>query len=392
VIEEEYVLNPFARVRAEEGGSGDRRKIQLTTCRRRSGWETTSVSRDDRPRLFSILESLMQAKGAATLELTDEDEAEVRAVGLWVRPGDLPRDVRFHVPIDEPAAAAAADEPAADGEWIVHPSLTLESPAHVELPALALHPGALAWLTDARHGVTAPLWRDTVDALLRSLKPGQAPPGLDESSHRLLRRAGILVRRVDLARAAELRAAELLTASQAFRTNGHAIVPRLVPRAQLAALQRYYRALVDEGVLRYGDGQVERRHAVHNEAVSRMFLTALTPIVRAVVGEPVKPSYAYFASYREGAVLHNHRDREQCEFSISFLIDYAPAPDGPSPWPLWVRRERDEVGLPLHQNVGDGIFYKGCELYHSRAALPDGHRSTHLFFHYVPAAFSGKLD
>jgi hypothetical protein len=390
-MEEDYVLNPFARLRAEDGGSIDRRKIQVTTCRRRSGWETTSVSRDDRPRLFAILETLMQANGAATLDLTDEDEAEVRAVGLWVRPDDVPRDVRFQVPIDDQSAAPPRDEFSAD-ERIVHPSLTLEPPADVEVPALALHPGAIAWLMDPRHGVIGPVWCEPVEALLRSLKPGQAAPRLDESARRVLCRAGILVRRDEIASAAELRAAELLSARQALRTNGHAIVSRLVPDAQLAALQQYYRALVDEGVLRYGDGQVERRHAVHNEVVARMFLTALTPIVCDVVGEPVKPSYAYFASYRDGAVLANHRDRAQCEFSISFLIDYVPTPDGPSPWPLWVRREPDEVGVPLHQNVGDGIFYKGCELYHSRPALPVGHRSMHIFFHYVPAAFSGNLD
>ena len=392
IEEEEYVLNPFARIRAEDGGSVERRKIRVTTCRRRSGWETTSVSRDDRPRLFAILETLMQADGGATLELTDEDEAEVRAVGLWVPAGDVPRDVRYQVPIEERSAAPAGDELAADVQWMVHPSLRLESPAGIDVPAVALHPGAIAWVTDSRHGVAAPLWPGPVDALVRSLEPGQAAPSLDESSRRLLRAAGILVRRDELARAAALRSAELVAARQAFRVNGHAMVPRLLPDRQLAALRRYYGALVDEGALRYGDGQVERRHAVHNEPVSRMFLTALTPIVREVVGEPVKPSYAYFASYREGAVLHNHRDRAQCEFSISFLMDYVPAPDGPSPWPLWVRRERDDVGLPLHQNVGDGIFYKGCQLYHSRPALPDGHRSMHIFFHYVPAAFSGALD
>ena len=71
---------------------------------------------------------------------------------------------------------------------------------------------------------------------------------------------------------------------------------------------------------------------------SRRLSSALGDPVSQVAGVAVKPSYAYFASYREGAELEIHRDRQQCEVSISFLIDYVPSPDGASPWPLWVGR------------------------------------------------------
>jgi hypothetical protein len=126
--------------------------------------------------------------------------------------------------------------------------------------------------------------------------------------------------------------------------------------------------------------------------VGRLYLSLLAKVISAATNIAIKPAYAYLASYREGAVLERHRDRPQCALSVSLLIDYEPNDDAPSPWPLWVARSNDPVGVAVHQRVGDGIVYKGCELDHWRSALPQGHRSTHLFLHYVPIDFTGNLD
>src|SRR5205085_12676542 len=126
-----------------------------------------------------------------------------------------------------------------------------------------------------------------------------------------------------------------------------------------------------------------------------------------------KPSYVYAASYKEGAVLDPHVDREQCEYSISLQVDYYPEPlDGISPWPLFLEpfvppkdasasdrrfeqsefKSDDELKRAVHLANGDGLLYKGRELVHYRNALPDGNRSTSLFFHYVSESFSGTLN
>lgn len=41
---------------------------------------------------------------------------------------------------------------------------------------------------------------------------------------------------------------------------------------------------------------------------------------------------------------------------------------------------------------GDGLVYQGRELIHYRYSLPKGHKSTSLFFHYVPKDFVGDLS
>ena len=72
------------------------------------------------------------------------------------------------------------------------------------------------------------------------------------------------------------------------------------------------------------------------------------------------------------------------------LIDYSPEPDAESPWPLWLDAKHGPIAI--HQRLGDTLIYRGRELPHYRHQLPAGHTSTHLFFHYVPADFTGSLD
>ena len=139
-----------------------------------------------------------------------------------------------------------------------------------------------------------------------------------------------------------------------------------------------------------GDGQSALRYVVHNEVVARFLHQNLTPVVAAVAGVPVKPSYVYTANYLPGAVLPRHIDRAQCKYSISLCVDYLPEPVDATPWPLWLETATGTVAV--YQELGDALFYRGCELPHFRTQLPPGHRSTSLFLHYVDAAFTGPLD
>lgn len=397
---DDYVLNPSARLGLEEPGGAAPARVHVVALRRGRGWQQSVVRQDEQPRLFSLLRTLARANGAVDLEISDEDGAAMRDLGLWLPRDEAPGEVSFVVPLDgddaaAPAAAgsaAAADGSAPAAGWLVHPRLAHRPPPAIELSRQALRPGPTIWIDDAPTGVTVPYWPGSLAAAVRACTPGHPAPHLDAAAGEALRRAGVLVAPGQVERRAAARARQLAAAAQGLAARGHALVPDLLPRAHLAALRRYYARLVDEGYVHFGDSQVERRYAMHNEPMARLFLTALTDVVAAVAGEPIKPAYAYFVSYREGAVLDDHRDRAQCQFSVSFLLDYEPVPEGPAPWPLFVHRAPDEPGVPLYQRVGDAIFYKGCELYHSRPRLPDGHRSTHVFFHYVPRDFAGSLD
>src|SRR5262249_53384975 len=114
------------------------------------------------------------------------------------------------------------------------------------------------------------------------------------------------------------------------------------------------------------------------------------PLMGAVVGRPIKPSYTYTACYESGSELPRHTDREQCEYSISLCIDFEPEPNGATPWPLYLETPRGVAAV--HQALGDGLLYRGRLLPHYRFRLGPRCRSTSLFLHYVDADFRGSLN
>jgi hypothetical protein len=181
----------------------------------------------------------------------------------------------------------------------------------------------------------------------------------------------------------------IVSAATEFQHRGYTPVACLIHPLHLAALRRHYRKLVRLGKLKRGDSQSDR-YIAHNEKVARMFHHHLTPAISAIVGEPVKPSYVYSASYQSGASLQKHTDREQCEFSLTFCLDYSPEPYLHTPWPLQLHTGSSLISI--FQGLGDGLVYRGRVIPHSRDTLPQGHTSTSIFFHYVGEDFKGALD
>jgi hypothetical protein len=230
--------------------------------------------------------------------------------------------------------------------------------------------------------------------LFRRLRPGApAPTGLGAPERAALARAGVLVDRAEDARQRAASAGEAARAASAFARDRHVVLPALLHPTQIAALRRYYRALVAEGYLPLGDPQDPGRYVAHDEPLARFFHRHLAAKVTAIAGEQVLPSYVYFASYRGGGGVDPHRDRPQCAFTVSLLLDYAPELSGPSPWPLWLGADPEGIGqtVPVSLALGDGLLFRGVELSHWREPLPEGHASTSLLFHFVPEGFVGPL-
>lgn len=251
----------------------------------------------------------------------------------------------------------------------------------------------LGWTQDSVTGIWAPFWaRGDWVAALASLRPGwPAPLDLRPHVRHTLVLANVLVRPgyEQERRAAGERICR--DAAAQFKAQGYAIVRHLIHPVHIGALRHYYRALVASGRLPRGDDQVSERHRLHSEPVGMFLHPQLTDLVSRIAGEPVRPSYLYFASYPPGSALPRHLDREQCEFSISLLLDYGPEPDGPCGWPLFLEHPDlpggGVVGADL--GLGDAVFYRGRQLVHYRERLPDGHQSSSLFFHYLRRDFVG---
>jgi hypothetical protein len=290
---------------------------------------------------------------------------------------------------------------AAEGELVVNASFRYQpggdAPAEIQGRAVPLN-GCLrgypiAWVEDPRSGVWMPFWaRNEYAELLPALHAGQPPPsGLGTAMRRALAMAEILVPRDHDETWRARRGTAIESARRPFQSVGYAVLRDLIHPLQLGALRRHYRALLAAGDVPKGDW-IEERYGLHSEMMASFLHLQLDGLVSEIAGEPVKPSFVYFGSYRPGAVLPRHVDRPQCQFSISLLVDYSPEPEGPCGWPLYLENARvPQPALAADLALGDGAVYRGQEVFHYRHALPEGHQASLLFLNYVRKDFAGRL-
>jgi hypothetical protein len=250
----------------------------------------------------------------------------------------------------------------------------------------------VAWVRDSATDALQPFWlAPRMAAVVSHLRAGEC---VSDSVPRdvlpLLTGAGILVSPQAIERRLAQWSEVVRKGAEQFREKGYVPLRSLIHPFNLAALRRYYRHAIRRGAIRLGDEQSSRRYVAHNESVAGFFHHQLTNAVSAIVGEPVNPSYVYFASYVSGAELKKHTDRRQCEFSVTLCLDFSPEPDLATSWPI--RLETTGGTVAVYQALGDGLVYRGTRVPHYRGILAEGHTSTSIFFHYVATDFSGPLD
>jgi len=250
----------------------------------------------------------------------------------------------------------------------------------------------IAWVRNEYAVFLNPFWvGPKLELLIRELRSDQPiPESLSASARSILEAAGIFISVPSIEQRRMERELALLKASELFHTRGYAPLHGLIHPFHIAALRRYYRHRIRSGMIPLGDGQSPRRYVAYNDPVARFFHSQIATTLSEVVGEPIKPSYVYLASYLSGAELKKHVDREQCEFSITLCLDFSPEPEFATPWPICLNTPRGKV--TVYQTLGDGLAYRGTKLPHYRSKLGEGQTSTSIFFHYVAANFMGSLD
>jgi hypothetical protein len=252
--------------------------------------------------------------------------------------------------------------------------------------------GTIAWVKDAATSSLHPFWLSPrLEAIISRFRPGEpVPDSVPGRLRHLLETAGILTHEDGPERRTSEWEEIVRKGARQFRERGYVAIGNLIHPFNLAALRRYYRHAIRRKVISLGDEQCPLRYGVHNEKVACFFHHQIAKPLAAIVGEAIKPSYVYSASYLSGAELKKHIDREQCEFSVTLCLDFSPEPKTATSWPI--RLDTAEGTVTVYQALGDGLLYRGTRLPHYRDVLADGHTSTSIFFHYVPADFLGPLD
>lgn len=184
---------------------------------------------------------------------------------------------------------------------------------------------------------------------------------------------------------------KLSIAKVEFKRQAYAQLIDVISPAHQLSLQAHVKALVENNYFGpLGDGQVDRRMAIHNETVTASLHHRLAKLVSLITGEELQASYAYLGCYLGGAVLERHIDRAQCQYNLSIVFDMSDEEDKPvEPWPIYLQVKNKPVAVNLE--IGSGLLYRGTDIEHWRDKLPEGHRAIVCFYHFVSPSFDGSL-
>ena len=116
------------------------------------------------------------------------------------------------------------------------------------------------------------------------------------------------------------------------------------------------------------DEQIPNTYSHYADHVMETLLMKVLPKMQQETGLELVPTYSYARIYKQGDILHKHKDRPSCEISTTIHL-------GGDPWSIFV--EGTEVML----DVGDMLVYSGCELEHWREPL-EGNTCAQVFLHY----------
>ena len=402
------VVNSDAVLKVERDG-GQITTISVRAPVKGEALKVTRIERAAEPHLFGTLLVWSVAGGIETSRLADAERTRLADIGLLIPPDRVSTPVFFScdatdtAPALVPVRAAAAHQQLPDASDL-RTSATLrrfssEGPPPEMRGRLSLRnpfDPKRSWIMVDDDPLAAPriysYGPDVAPVFERLEAASPVPDSVSPRPRQQLFDAGVTESASARARERELRLRDADEAHRLLRERRYVSLPRLVPDLQLAAARRYYRALITEGFLPFGDAEWPDRYFASKEPLAYFFHQQLTSVVSRVAGEPVKPSFCFFASYRPGAVLPAHRDREQCEYSLSILIDHSPEPTDVASWPLYLKPPGANAATPVAAGLGEGVLYYGREVTHYRERLVDADFCSYWFFFYVPEPFTGPLD
>ena len=141
----------------------------------------------------------------------------------------------------------------------------------------------------------------------------------------------------------------------------------------------------------WNDPQVPNTYSCYADFAMETLMVKVRPKMEQETGLQLIPTYSYARIYKNGDILHRHKDRPSCEISTTLNL-------GGDPWPIFIDgtgadsilsgRETTTVvkpnapeGTKVLLEVGDMLVYSGCELEHWREPF-EGNVCGQVFLHY----------
>lgn len=165
-----------------------------------------------------------------------------------------------------------------------------------------------------------------------------------------------------------------------YEEKGFEVKQEFIPRFFAQYLRNYFDLLNRNGqVPNKGDGQVAKSVGIYGDPAFDTLMLMCLSSVEEVVGKKLLPTYTYARIYFNGAELLPHKDRDECEHSVSLSLGGTSS----ALWPLWFKNEDAEPEYAAMYE-GDAVIYQGNKVNHWRDAF-EGETQFQLFMHYVEA-------
>ena len=160
----------------------------------------------------------------------------------------------------------------------------------------------------------------------------------------------------------------------------------------LISIQKFFEYCILNEKFPFGDGQATRWRC-YNESISRIIHYELLELIEHIVQKKLKPTYTYLSAYKGKTELPPHTDRDQCEYTVSFIFNKTPTD---LYWPIfWDKKKQKDPFVnkpkykPLKTNclefdtdIGGLIVFQGTDHIHYREYIEEGQRFYTLLLHY----------
>ena len=188
----------------------------------------------------------------------------------------------------------------------------------------------------------------------------------------------------------------------AFKKNNYMVIRKAIDPKIAEFVMNYFmmkrqvaRTMFDEKFISpfttewgvWNDQQAPETYSHYGDLAMETLLLAVLPKMEKETGLSLYPTYAYARIYKNGDILHRHKDRFSCEISTTMNL-------GGDNWPIYIEpnpklgkqgkngyvSEYTE-GVKVELKPGDMLVYKGniCEHWRDRF---DGKDCAQVFLHY----------
>ena len=188
-----------------------------------------------------------------------------------------------------------------------------------------------------------------------------------------------------------------------FKKNKYCVIPQAISKDLATFLYNYFimkKQVYDTcrksryispyevllGEYEAADGQMPHTYSNYSDIAMETLMLRCQPIMEKITKLKLYPAYTLARSYKNGDILHRHKDRFSCEVSTTMNL-------GGDPWPIYLEPNKNvciptgpfvpttNKGIKVDLKPGDMLVYSGCELEHWRNKFK-GKECIQVFLHY----------